>query len=39
MYIKEAWAAGYNGQGVVISVVDDGLQKNHDEFKDRFVSC
>eukprot|EP00111_Clytia_hemisphaerica_P019427 TCONS_00057329-protein len=36
MNIKKAWEAGYNGQGVVISVIDVGLQKDHDEFKDRF---
>ena len=38
MNIKKAWEAGYTGKGIVISVVDTGIQANHDEFKRRFVS-
>lgn len=38
MKIKEAWDEGYNGKDVVISVLDTGLEKTHDEFKKRYVS-
>ncbi|XP_057290604.1 endoprotease bli-like isoform X2 [Hydractinia symbiolongicarpus] len=36
MKIKEAWDEGYNGKDVVISVLDTGLEKTHDEFKKRY---
>ncbi|KAJ8247497.1 hypothetical protein GJAV_G00247080 [Gymnothorax javanicus] len=26
---KEAWDQGYTGQGVVVSILDDGIEKNH----------
>jgi len=38
MNIKKAWDAGYTGKNVVISVVDTGIEKNHDELKNRYVS-
>lgn len=27
--VKEAWKQGYTGQGVVVSILDDGIEKNH----------
>lgn len=36
MNVIKAWEAGYNGDGIVISVVDTGIQANHDEFKLRY---
>lgn len=29
---------GYTGKGVVVGVVDSGLDKDHPEFKNNFVS-
>ena len=37
MNIKKAWEAGYTGKDVVVAVVDSGIQKDHDEFKKRYV--
>lgn len=33
MNIVTAWNAGYTGEGVVVSVVDTGIEKNNDELK------
>lgn len=33
-----AWEAGYSGKGVVISIIDDGLDHKHPELTDRYVS-
>jgi len=39
MNIECAWSQGYSGRGIVVSVVDDGLQWRHPDFDaDRFVS-
>ena len=27
--VKEAWALGYTGRGVVITILDDGLERTH----------
>uniref|UniRef100_A0A672QBH9 Furin-like n=1 Tax=Sinocyclocheilus grahami TaxID=75366 RepID=A0A672QBH9_SINGR len=27
--VKEAWKQGFTGQGVVVSILDDGIEKNH----------
>ncbi|CAC5394106.1 FURIN [Mytilus coruscus] len=34
MRISEAWSAGYNGDGVVIAVVDDGVETSHPDIDD-----
>jgi len=33
-----AWAAGYTGQGVVIGIVDDGLETAHEDLGPNFVA-
>jgi len=33
-----AWLAGYSGKGVIISIIDDGLDHKHPELIDRYVS-
>ncbi|XP_054550682.1 furin isoform X2 [Talpa occidentalis] len=27
--VKAAWAQGYTGRGIVVSILDDGIEKNH----------
>ena len=34
----EAWAAGYTGQGQVIAIIDDGIDKNHPFLAGKVVS-
>lgn len=36
--VIEVWKMGYTGKGVVVGVVDSGLDKNHTELKKNFVS-
>lgn len=33
-----AWLAGYSGRGVTIMIVDDGLDHEHPELAERYVS-
>ena len=35
--VTEAWSQGYNGQGITIAVVDDGIQADHPDLVKRFV--
>ena len=39
MGIQETWRQGNAGQGVVIGIVDDGVDVSHPDLKDRLVSC
>lgn len=36
--VKEAWAQGYTGRGVVVSILDDGIEKNHPDLAGNYVS-
>lgn len=36
--IMAAWAHGYTGKGVVVSVLDDGIEKNHPDLAGNYVS-
>ena len=41
MNVKPAWDKGYTGKGVVVSILDDGIQHNHPDLAqnyDRFAS-
>jgi len=29
MNVKSAWQRGYTGKGVVVTILDDGIQTNH----------
>ena len=38
MNVKLAWRAGYTGKGVLVAVVDDGVNMNHPDLTSNFVS-
>lgn len=38
MNVRAAWSSGYTGKGVLVAVVDDGVNMNHPDLEDNFVS-
>lgn len=36
--VKEAWKQGVTGLGVVVSILDDGIEKNHPDLELNYVS-
>lgn len=38
MSVKGAWRLGYTGKGVVVSILDDGIERTHDDLKENYVS-
>ena len=38
MNVKSAWQAGYTGEGVLVAVVDDGVNKDHPDLVQSFLS-
>lgn len=38
MKVSNAWSAGYSGAGIVIAVLDDGLQTDHPDLVANVVS-
>jgi len=37
MNVIPAWNNGYTGQGVVVSILDDGIEKDHPDLKRNYV--
>lgn len=37
MNVKGAWKKGVTGKDVVITILDDGIERNHDDLKDNYV--
>lgn len=33
-----AWKMGYTGKGIVITILDDGLEKDHPDLQANYVS-
>ena len=38
MNVERAWEQGVTGKGVVISILDDGIEHTHPDLKDNYVS-
>ena len=38
MNVMPAWQRGYTGKGVVISILDDGIEKDHPDLKKNYAS-
>ncbi len=37
MRIKEAWQNGYTGKGIVVTILDDGIERDHPDLLKNFV--
>lgn len=35
--VKEAWELGYTGRGVVVTILDDGLERTHPDISPNYV--
>lgn len=38
MNVQGAWAEGITGSGVVVTILDDGLEKDHPDLQKNYVS-
>lgn len=38
MNVQQAWQEGISGKGVVVTILDDGLEKNHPDLVRNYVS-
>ncbi|RXN37362.1 furin-1-like isoform X3 [Labeo rohita] len=36
--VKEAWSQGFTGRGVVVTILDDGIEKDHPDLARNYVS-
>ncbi|XP_025077508.1 furin-like protease kpc-1 isoform X4 [Pomacea canaliculata] len=36
MNVKQAWQQGYTGKGVVVTILDDGIEKDHPDLKKNY---
>ena len=37
MNVTGAWAQGYTGRGIVVTILDDGVEKDHPDLKHNFA--
>ena len=35
--MKEAWDLGYTGKGIVVTILDDGLERTHPDILPNYV--
>jgi subtilisin family serine protease len=38
MNVKQAWDQGYTGKNVVVTILDDGIEKDHPDLVKNYVS-
>lgn len=38
MNVQSAWSKGYSGRGVVVTVLDDGIERLHADLEQNYVS-
>ena len=38
MKVQEAWAQGVTGKGTVVTILDDGLEKDHPDLRRNYVT-
>ena len=38
MNVAAAWKKGFTGKGVVVTILDDGIQPNHPDLASNYVS-
>lgn len=38
MNLLPAWKQGYTGRGVVVTILDDGIERDHPDLKQNYVS-
>ncbi|KAM4747497.1 furin-1-like [Rhinophrynus dorsalis] len=36
LHVKEAWHQGFTGKGIVVSILDDGIEKNHPDLQGNY---
>jgi len=39
MNVVSAWQLGYTGKGVVVTILDDGIERNHTDLQLNYVSA
>ena len=38
MNVQKAWNMGYTGKGVAVTILDDGIETEHPDLKNNYVS-
>ena len=39
MNVIGAWKRGYTGKNVVVTILDDGIERDHPDLERNYVSC